>query len=109
MKIVSLLPSATEIICSLGLEDSLVGVTHECDYPPVVRKLPKVTRTLVPTNVPSAAIDNIVVDRLRTRRALYELDMPTLESLAPDLIVTQALCDVCAVAEAEVKEAACML
>ena len=109
MRIVSLLPSATEIICSLGLEDSLVGVTHECDYPSVVRGLPKVTRTLVPTNVPSAAIDGIVVDRLRARRALYELDMPALEALRPDLIVTQALCDVCAVAEAEVKEAACML
>lgn len=109
MRIVSLLPSATEIICSLGLEDALVGVTHECDYPPIVRTLPKVTRTLVPTNVPSVTIDNIVVDRLRTRRALYELDMTTLESLVPDLIVTQALCDVCAVAESEVKEAACML
>ena len=109
MKIVSLLPSATEIICSLGLEDSLVGVTHECDYPDVVRGLPKVTRTLVPTNVPSAAIDGIVVDRLRNKRALYELDMPALEALQPDLIVTQALCDVCAVAEAEVREAACML
>lgn len=109
MKIVSLLPSATEIICALGLEGQLVGVTHECDYPPSVRALPKVTQTLIPTNATSAEIDALVRERLATDRALYTLDMPTLERLAPDLIVTQALCDVCAVAEAEVKAAACSL
>ena len=109
MRIVSLLPSATEIICSLGLEDSLVGVTHECDYPEIARRLPKVTRTLIPTDAPSAQIDGLVRERTRTGRALYSLDMEMLESLRPDLIVTQALCDVCAVAEAEVKAAACTL
>jgi iron complex transport system substrate-binding protein len=109
MRIVSLLPSATEIICALGLEDELVGVTHECDYPPVVRHLPKVTNTLIPAEAPSADIDRLVRERLRTNRALYTLDLPTLEGLRPDLIVTQALCDVCAVAEEEVRAAACML
>ncbi|HXT58905.1 MAG TPA: cobalamin-binding protein [Pirellulales bacterium] len=109
MKIVSLLPSATEIVCSLGLQDQLVGVTHECDYPPAVQKLPKVTRTLIPHDATSAQIDALVRERLASERALYTLDMPALERLAPELIVTQALCDVCAVAEAEVKAAACTL
>ena len=109
MRIVSLLPSATEIICALGLEDQLVGVTHECDFPPSVRRLPKVTRTLIPVDASSAAIDALVRERLETEKALYTLDMPVLESLQPDLLVTQALCDVCAVAEAEVQAAACSL
>jgi iron complex transport system substrate-binding protein len=109
MRIVSLLPSATETICALGLEDQLVGVTHECDYPPFVRDLPKVTETLIPTDATSAEIDGLVRERLDDGRALYALDLTVLESLRPDLIVTQALCDVCAVAEAEVKAAACTL
>lgn len=109
MRIVSLLPSATEIVCALGLEDRLVGVTHECDYPAFVRGLPKVTRTLIPADAASADIDRLVRQRLRTNRALYTLDLPALEALRPDLIVTQALCDVCAVAEDEVRAAACRL
>lgn len=109
MRIVSLLPSATEIICAMGLEDQLVGVTHECDYPAFVRDLPKVTRTLIPMDVSSAQIDALVRERLAGKSALYALDMAVLEQLQPDLIVTQALCDVCAVAEDEVKDAACML
>lgn len=109
MRIVSLLPSATEIVCELGLGDKLVGVTHECDYPPFVLGLPKVTKTLIPHHATSREIDSLVRERLRTQRALYTLDFPVLERLQPDLIVTQALCDVCAVAEAEVREAACSL
>ena len=109
MRIVSLLPSATEIVCSLGLEDRLVGVTHECDYPLSVRGLPTVTRTLIPTEASSGEIDRLVRDRLKTTRALYTLDMDVLEELRPDLIVTQTLCGVCAVAEEEVRVAACAL
>lgn len=109
MRIVSLLPSATEIVCALGLEDQLVGVTHECDFPPSVQQLPKVTRTLIPANASSREIDRLVRQRLETSRALYELDLARLEPLRPDLIVTQALCDVCAVAEDEVRAAACIL
>ena len=109
MRIVSLLPSATEIISALGLEDQLVGVTHECDWPPSVATLPKVTKTLIPTDASSAEIDALVRDKLGQQSALYTLDYPTLERLRPDLIVTQALCDVCAVAEEEVKNAACSL
>lgn len=106
MRIVSLLPSATEIICELGLGDQLVGVTHECDYPPLVRGLPKVTRTSIPHDASSRDIDSLVRERLTTQQALYTLDLPKLEQLRPHLIVTQALCDVCAVAEAEVTAAA---
>ncbi|WP_020469971.1 cobalamin-binding protein [Zavarzinella formosa] len=109
MRIVSLLPSATEIVCELGLGEQLVGVTHECDYPPFVAGLPKVTRTLIPHDAASREIDALVRERLKTRKALYSLDMPVLERLRPDLLVTQALCDVCAVAEEEVNAAACSL
>jgi iron complex transport system substrate-binding protein len=109
VRIVSLLPSATEIVCTLGLEDQLVGVTHECDWPRSVLQLPKVTRTLIPTDATSAEIDALVRERMGQQSALYTLDMDMLGRLQPDLIVTQALCDVCAVAEAEVRDAACRL
>lgn len=106
MRIVSLLPSATEILCGLGLRDQLVGVTHECDFPPGVATLPKVTRTLIPTDASSREIDALVKEKMQTQRALYTLDLPVFERLQPDLIVTQTLCDVCAVAEDEVRAAA---
>ena len=103
MRIVSLLPSATEIICSLGLADSLVGVSHECDYPAEVLELPKVTTSLIPEAASSKEIDALVRERLKTSKALYSLNQSVLEKLKPDLIITQALCDVCAVAEEEVR------
>jgi iron complex transport system substrate-binding protein len=106
MRIVSLLPSATEIICAIGLRDQLVGVTHECDYPPDVCGLPHVTQTLIPESASSREIDALVRERLQSQNALYTLDLPVLRELRPDLIVTQALCDVCAVAEDEVHAAA---
>ena len=109
MKIVSLLPSATEIVCCLGLQDNLVGVSHECDYPPGVADLPSVTRTVVPHGLSSIEIDLKVREHLQTEKALYSLDMDKLQMLEPDLIVTQALCDVCAVAASEVNEAVCVL
>ena len=106
MRIVSLLPSATEIVCALGLRDQLVGVTHECDYPADVAALPKVTTTLIPKDASSGEIDQMVRERLKDTRALYSLDMDVLARLNPDVIVTQALCNVCAVAEEEVCAAA---
>lgn len=109
MRIVTLLPSATEIVCELGLTDQLVGVTHECDYPPAVATLPKVTRSFLPDHATSYEIDQLVRERLQTARALYSLDQEMLARLRPDLLVTQALCDVCAVAESEVSAAACSL
>src|SRR5690349_20966649 len=74
MRIVSLLPSATEIVCALGLEESLVGVTHECDFPPGVRDRPAVTRTRIPADASSAEIDRLVREQLREKAALYTLD-----------------------------------
>ncbi len=105
----SLLPSATEIVCALGLENDLVGVTHECDFPPTVQRLPKVTHTLIPAEATSREIDQLVRERVQSARALYTLDMAKIEELKPDVIVTQALCDVCAVAENEVQAAASRL
>jgi len=109
MRIVSLIPGATETICLLGLQDQLVGVTHECDFPAAVAGLPKVTRTLIPADASSAEIDTIVRRSVRERMPLYQLDLPTLFALRPDLIVTQALCDVCAVDETELLRAACSM
>jgi iron complex transport system substrate-binding protein len=109
VRIVSLLPAATEILCALGLEGEIVGTTHECDYPPSMQELPRVTRALIPHDASSLEIDALVRERLKTQAALYSLDMEVLERLRPDLLVTQALCDVCAVAEAEVQEASCRL
>jgi iron complex transport system substrate-binding protein len=97
------------MICALRLEDQVVGVTHECDWPPSVLCLPKVTHTLIPAQASSGEIDCMVRERLQRHRALYTLNLPVLQELRPDLIVTQALCDVCAVAEDEVHAAACML
>lgn len=97
------------MVCALGLQDQLVGVTHECDYPLFVRDLPKVTRTLIPATASSGEIDRLVRERWQVERALYTLDLAVLQELQPDLIVTQALCDVCAVAEDEVRAAACTL
>lgn len=108
-RIVTLLPSATEIVCELGLRDRLVGVTHECDYPSSVELLPKVTQSLIPRDANSFEIDQLVRERLKTKSALYSLNLSILEQLDPDLIVTQSLCDVCAVAEDEVREASCHL
>lgn len=109
MRIVSLLPSATEIICSLGLADSLVGVSHECDYPAQVLELPKVTTSFIPEAASSKEIDALVRERLKTSKALYSLNQSALQSLKPDFIITQALCDVCAVAEEEVRAVVCKL
>ncbi len=109
MRIVSLLPSATEIICGLGLRDQLVGVSHECDYPADVIGLPNVTQTRIPHDASSREIDTLVREQLQTQAALYSLDMPVLAKLNPDLIVTQSVCDVCAVAESEVHAAASSL
>jgi iron complex transport system substrate-binding protein len=109
VRIVSLVPSATEVICELGLGSDLVGVSHECDFPPPVRELPKVTRPLIPRNASSREIDALVREQLGTQRDLYSLDASVLESLRPDLIVTQTLCNVCAVGEDKVRAAVCGL
>jgi len=102
LNIVTLLPSATEIVCALGLEKHLVGVSHSCGYPPGVKNLPSMTSTSVPYTEPSDVIDSYVRDHLTGNEALYELDLSALESARPDFIVSQALCDVCAVSTGDV-------
>ncbi len=109
MRIVSLLPSATEIVYALGLGDSLVGVTHECDYPPEARAKPAVTGSTLAPHAGSAAIDRLVAGSVHDHRGIYTLDEHLLRDLAPDLILTQELCDVCAVAYPEVQRAARIL
>jgi iron complex transport system substrate-binding protein len=106
MRIVSLLPSATEIIYALGLEDQLVAVTHECDYPPDATRKPVITRSLLPANLSSAEIDEQVRSQLTSdAHSLYTIDRDLLARLEPDLIITQKLCEVCAVAYDEVLDA----
>jgi iron complex transport system substrate-binding protein len=106
MRIVSLLPSLTEIVCALGRGDELVGVTHECDYPPGVELLPHLTHSRITAEASSAEIDARVVEQ---RGSLYDLDAEALAELHPDLILTQEQCDVCAVNEATVRRAAANL
>jgi iron complex transport system substrate-binding protein len=106
MRICSLLPSATETIAALGLEAQLVGRSAECDWPPSVRALPVVTSAQVDSSrLSSFEIDAAVRDALAEGRALYALDADLIEQLAPDLIVTQDLCAVCAVSAADVHRA----
>jgi iron complex transport system substrate-binding protein len=106
MRIVSLLPSATEILFALGVGDDVVGVTHECDYPPDARKKPHLTRSSLPAGLTSAEIDRHVRTNVHSGSSLYALDADLLERLAPDLIVTQELCAVCAVSYEIVADAA---
>ena len=105
MRIVSLLPSATELVCGLGLRQQLVGVSHECDYPNSVIGLPVLTSSRIPEGLDSGSIDHLVIEQLKSDQALYDLNINVLTSLRPDLIVTQALCDVCAVSGNDVARA----
>jgi len=109
-RIVSFLPSATEMVCALGLEDDLVGITHECDYPESVKSKPVVVRNVLPIETMSQSeIDQAVAQRLRDGQSLYQIDEKLLASLAPDLILTQNLCQVCAPSGNEVSQVLKML
>lgn len=103
MRIVSLVPSATEMLFALGLGSEVVAVTHECDYPAEARDLPKVTRDVLPAGLSASEIDAAVKERTLAGQSIYELDADALHDLAPDLIVTQALCSVCAVSYDDVR------
>jgi iron complex transport system substrate-binding protein len=106
MRIVSLVPSATELLFALGLGDEITAVTHECDYPPQARELPKATRDVIGPGLSSAQIDRAVRELTEQGQSIYELDEALLERLQPDLIVTQELCTVCAVAYEDVAKVA---
>ena len=103
MRIVSLVPSATETLFALGLGGEVIAVTHECDYPPAATELPRVTRDVLPVGLTSGEIDAAVRERVERGESIYELDADLLVELRPELIVTQALCDVCAVSYDDVR------
>jgi len=105
MRIVSLLPSATEIVCVLGLDDDLVGVTFECDFPEAARTKTVVSNTSLPPGLTPAEIDRVVSERVDAHDSIYTLDEGALRELDPDLILTQDLCAVCAVDVSEVADA----
>lgn len=104
MKIVTLLPSATEIVASLVPQSQLVAVSHECDFPPGVEALPRITSSIIPEGLDAAAIDSAVSQAVQDGQAIYQVNGDLLAQLQPDLIVTQGLCDVCAVNVDTVKE-----
>ncbi|MEK9629838.1 MAG: cobalamin-binding protein, partial [Nitrospinota bacterium] len=105
MKLVSLLPSATEIIWRLGLDKNLVGVSHECDFPESVESLPKLTSSSIDTQMSSRKIHHSVMDVMKNAVSVYDLNVELLKSLKPDFIITQDLCDVCAVSFDQVEQA----
>ncbi len=104
-RIVSLLPSATEIVCALGFEHELVGRSHECDFPPSVKRLPALTEAKFNPEGTSAEIDQRVKQIVREALSVYRVDAARLRELRPDVIVTQSQCEVCAVNQADVEAA----
>jgi iron complex transport system substrate-binding protein len=106
MRIVSLVPHATELLFALGLGDDVVAVTHECDFPAAARSLPQITRDVLPAGLSAGEIDAAVRERTERGEAIYELDAQRLRDLEPDLIVTQELCPVCAVSIDDVQAVA---
>lgn len=102
-RIVSLLPSATEIVCALGLEARLVGISHSCDYPPSIRDRPRLSRPRANLDgLSSGGIDEAIRAALRDHGSVYEIDVAAIRALEPDLILTQGICDVCAVPRSQV-------
>jgi iron complex transport system substrate-binding protein len=97
VRIASLVPSSTELLFELGLGDEVVAVTHECDWPPEASTLPHLTRSVIPNGLPAPEIDRVVRETVGNGKPLYELDRDRLAELDPELIVTQAICEVCAV------------
>lgn len=104
MRICSLVPAATEVLFALGLGDRVVGVTHECDWPPEAAARPVVSASLVETDdLPSGEIDRVIAETARDGRPLYAIDEERWAEVAPDVVVMQELCDVCAVSTDQVK------
>src|SRR5436190_3430935 len=108
-KVVSLIDSSTEIVCALGLGDRLVGRSHECDYPPWVKKLPQCTEPKINIEGTSYEIDQRVKEVLQEGLSVYRVFADKLQALKPDVILTQIQCEVCAVSEKDVEAAVCEL
>jgi iron complex transport system substrate-binding protein len=104
-KVVSLLPSNTEMVCALGMRSRLVGRSHECDFPPEIKSLPVLTRTKVDPLAASGGIDRQVKATAKEARSLYEIDVSLLRRLQPNVILTQGQCEVCAVSEGDLRAA----
>src|SRR2546429_3657025 len=101
MRIVSCPPAASEIVAALGAMGRLVGVSHECDFPPQVRSLPRVTRSRIDQAQPSGAIDRAVTEARRTGAPTVEVDVELVAHLRPDVLIGQSVCEVCAIGEAD--------
>ena len=106
-RIVSLIASATEIVCALGFESSLVGRSHECDYPRTVEKIPVCSSSKIITESSSAEIDDQVRTIVRDGLSVYKVDSELLDKISPSVIITQTQCEVCAVSLSDVKKAVC--
>ena len=106
-RLISLLPGATELLCALGLENQLVGVSHECDFPPTVNRLPRVSATAIRHEASSLEIDAEVRAAVASGLPLYQLDLAQLRQLAPSLLISQSLCAVCGVDSDTVSAALC--
>lgn len=104
-RIITLLPAATEIVCALGLEEDLVGRSHECDFPELVKQLPVCSEANIPDNLSSADIDKKVKELLYDALSIYTVNREKIRELAPDVVITQAQCDVCAVSLGDVEAA----
>jgi iron complex transport system substrate-binding protein len=109
MRVISLLPSATEIVCVLGAADHLIGISHECDFPEEIRDRTVLTRSRIDVRGTSRTIDTLVREVTRDALSIYEIDDEQLAALAPDVIVTQDLCEVCAVSLDDVRAAVARL
>lgn len=109
MRVISFLPSATEIVAALGHTDAIVGVSHECDYPPVVRSRDVVTSSAIESKAAPGIVDGQVRDLVDGGQPLYDVREDRVRALAPDLMITQVVCDVCAVSEGEVRAVAARL
>lgn len=103
MKIASLFPAGSEIICNLGLSKSLIAVSHECDFPPLLSKKTKVTKSIIPKRNDQNIIDQLVKDAIKNNVSLYQIDNNRLLKMNPDLIITQGLCEVCSISENQIQ------
>ena len=103
MKIVSLLPAATEILCDMGLAEYISAVSHECNYPSAVKNKIKITSSIIPNNTNQNAIDKLVKEAVKNNIPLYAVDNEQLNTINPDLIITQGLCDVCSISEDKIQ------